>query len=94
MTKWVNDSIKDVVDFIKEQTDNIWKWLSDELPKVVEGMFDWLKPIVDPIKGIADFAGKMVGYFTGDYTENIKIKENKDATQKKKEEIKDLLKEI
>ncbi len=45
-------------------------------------MFDWLKPIVDPIKGIADFLGGIWDALTSKYPEDPVIRDSIDKTTK------------
>jgi len=69
-------------DAIDTAVKNIETWVNDTVPGIVEGMFSWALPLVQPIINAAGYLGQLTGLVTGDAPAEPEIEE---ARTKQKE---------
>jgi len=60
----------------------------------VGAMFEWAKPIVDPIVNAAGWLGDIAGIITGQKPEEPEIKNTRESIKQQREEILELIKKL
>jgi len=83
VTKVVGDAVNNAVTDIKD-------WVEDIVPGIVESMFDWLKPIVEPIQFIGKAADFVVKLFTGERPKDPEIVKSEEKIKEHQDAIKEI----
>jgi len=84
---WINELPGTIADFIKLQVDNIISYINEEIPKVVGSMFEWAKPVIDPIIAAAGWLESLTDVFTAKAEDDPDLKADIDTIQAKRNEI-------
>jgi len=71
---WINELPGTIADFIKLQVDNIISYINEEIPKVVGSMFEWAKPVIDPIIAAAGWLESLTDVFTAKAEDDPELK--------------------
>jgi len=74
--KLLTDKIKEVMTYINE-----------EVPKIIGGLFDWAKPIVNPIIAAAGWLGSIGEIITGTHKADPELEESIDIIKTKRDQV-------
>ncbi|RLG43611.1 MAG: hypothetical protein DRN81_06165, partial [Thermoproteota archaeon] len=84
---WINEIGGDIAGFIGDRLDEVYTYIVEEVPNMVSGLFDWAKPVVDPIINAAGWLEKLTNVFTGKYEEDPEMEKIRQEREKIMEEI-------
>jgi len=66
-------------------------YINEEIPKVVGSMFEWAKPVIDPIIAAAGWLESLTNVFTAKAEDDPGLKADIDTIQNKREEINEVI---
>jgi len=69
----------------------IYEYIDGVIPKVVESMFDWAKPIIQPIKDAAGWLGEIADLVTGERPKEQEIRDTEEEIERTKSDVKELV---
>jgi len=90
-TKWLEELAGTIADYIGEQIKNVQEWVNDVVPGMVEGMFEWAKPVIDPIINVANWLGQLMGIVQGTYPKEDEIIEAEEKHKETQEKVENIL---
>lgn len=82
---------KQIGDAIDTAVKNIEKWVNETIPGIVEGMFEWAKPVIQPIMDAVGFLGTIVDTLTGTAPAEPEIEEAKDRQKEIYEKLEETI---
>lgn len=88
---WLNQLPGDISDYIGTQISDLTDYINDTIPGMVENMFEWAKPIINPIIDAAGFLETISGFLTGSAPEDPRLTEHRKQVQQKRDEIKQII---
>jgi len=88
---WLGELGQSIADYIGEQVINLQTWVIDEIPGMVINMFDWAKPIIQPIIDASDWLGQIGGILTSTRPKEPEIIEAEETIKEHQDAAKDIL---
>ena len=99
---WFTSSFQDFLDFIGEiplgiadyigtVVLDIQDWTKGIVPGIVSGMFEWAKPVIQPVIDAAGWIGEIAGILTGTRPKEQEIKDTEETIQEHYDAVKEIL---
>jgi len=101
ITDFTIDIMKDLAEteskirtLLTDKINEVMTYINEEIPKVVGSMFEWAKPVIDPIIAAAGWLGSLTNIFTGTAPEDPRIRTFIDEEKTNREELDRLLEQL
>ena len=91
INEWWNDRVIEIGIWLTDRNNEIKLWVEEGLPGWVEDMFDWAKPVISPILGIANVLSSLWTGLTKEEEEDPKITAVKDNYKLQTDRVKEIL---
>jgi len=88
---WWTDRVVEIGIWLTDRNNEIKLWVEVGLPGWIDDMFDWAKPVIQPIMDAVGFLGQIVGIVTGTAPESESIKAVKENYKEQTDRINDVL---
>ena len=88
---WWTDRVIDIGIWLDDRNAEIQKWVNEGLPGWIEIMFEWAKPVISPILGIATILSKLLGILERTEPEDPVIIEYKEYFKEQTDRVKEVL---
>jgi phage-related protein len=85
LVKWVESIPKAFSDYIGGIVLEIQKWTTQTITTMVSAMFEWAKPIIQPIQDAVGWLGQIAGLFNNTYPKDPEIISIQEKQKKAKE---------
>ena len=89
--QWMLAFTMDIAEYTDSKIVDIKEWFDIEIPELLGPMFEWAKPIVQPIIDAVGFLGEIVGIVTGTAPESTSVKAVKKNYKEQTDRVKEIL---
>jgi len=91
---WWTDRVIEIGIWLADRNNEIKLWVEVGLPGWIDDMFDWAKPVIQPIMDAVGFLGQIVGIVTGTATEDPKNCKTQNRRTNRKRSNKRYIREV
>ena len=91
---WLNSIPGTVSDFIGGVVSDVQEWTVSTINDMVGAMFEWAKPVIQPIIDAATWLGKITGVITKSEPENPVFQQHRNNVKSHLDKVKEILKKV
>lgn len=88
---WWNDRVIEIGIWLADRDNEFNLWVKNILPGIVGNMFEWAKPVIQPIMDAVGFLGQIVGIVTGTAPESESVKSVKENYKTQTDRVNEIL---